>query len=646
MATLLIAALLISVQSISSLEHAQSVSLLQQSSTVLQKKLSTLHVVTSQDPTQALPQIDDMTSVVSSAAASKSSMRVVASEHGALAQIAVLVLLGITAAVQLTTSGKGLASAVLLSLCCAASFGADHFTIALASDLTKSTCAFMAMKFVVEALISLALHFLWQNLQTGYQEELEAAQKAAWQGQLSAIMSGVLVGVAQVFAIMAFSLENGAQGPLTAVMCSQVFFVAIFFRFYAQEELTWGQLAGVLCIMLGTTFMGLKFGDSGRTNPKALFFAIMALAGYSASCISCRLAGSSGLKARPAVVARLLSVGIPGLVTWTICAVLGQFPYRDSMVFISLPLDEFVSLLPLVILNSLADAQGTYCGQCAFAATKTHTFLLAAIFDMNSVVVLLLQAVVLGTQPSLVKLLSMAMVCAGCCALTLLATQDDTEAAQEPLLADRETHAPSHVLQNLETLSLWLVCGGIVALVAFCIFGNISGGRTPVSDPFGWHCVLMTLAFPCLCVLGRRCYKTSEEKSTQRTQHMWLMILAFIAAVSAYVCIRISDSQYGDFLGYNFTNHEWNELKHAIHSILGSAILCLMVAQAAIGISKKLMYSDQGLKGFTFHGDMGKLIIVLATVEMLLAIAMMEWDWMLKVSLVAMTMASCVFGVL
>lgn len=176
-------------------------------------------------------------------------------------------------------------------------------------------------------------------------------------------------------------------------------------------------------------------------------------------------------------------------------------------------------------------------------------------------------------------------------------------------------------------------CVAVVALVAVGMFGEVTGGGLPRHIAFPWHPVLMSLAFPCLMVLGRLSYLSNPDygpkaPECRRSLHGLIMVCAVLAALAGYRCIFIAHLPAKNFFGYDFKKGEWAEYRRVIHGWLGYLLLALMLAQAIFGARKWQVLKTKGQRTLTFHGTLGKVILLLGAVEVLVATSF--WGWSLK----------------
>merc|ERR1719321_1051233 len=105
------------------------------------------------------------------------------------------------------------------------------------------------------------------------------------------------------------------------------------------------------------------------------------------------------------------------------------------------------------------------------------------------------------------------------------------------------------------------------------------------------------------------------------------MALASVVALAGYLCIFMAHLAKKSFFGYQFDTQTWNpDSKRVAHSILGYIVLIALVFQACIGMKK---YSSE-TRILTFHGVLGKVVMVAGAVNMLLAILFWSWSTLTK----------------
>lgn len=193
---------------------------------------------------------------------------------------------------------------------------------------------------------------------------------------------------------------------------------------------------------------------------------------------------------------------------------------------------------------------------------------------------------------------------------------------------------------------------GTFVVFALATFGPVVGAQ-PGLDLFGWHPVLMTLAFCCLMPLGRWSYyiDTAQGFDTDKTRkaelrvlHRGFMTTATVSVVLGYVAIIASHIPTGVFFGYDFHNQAWKEGRRVAHVYVGYAAILLMLVQAFMGY-KKFEALKLGEKIFTFHGTLGKTVIILGAIDILLAIWFFKWDDDMKVLLAVLVMLTAAISV-
>jgi len=179
-------------------------------------------------------------------------------------------------------------------------------------------------------------------------------------------------------------------------------------------------------------------------------------------------------------------------------------------------------------------------------------------------------------------------------------------------------------------ISVIIVCIGIVVLVAAGMFSKMTGGGMSMTAWFGWHPVLMMLAFPCLMTAGRWSYACDdswgfEGKTSRRLLHGSLMGASSAVAMLGYLCIFMAHLAKHTFFGYDFATHKWSDQTWRIfHSIFGYIVLLAMLLQASVGVMKKLNL-DNGVRTMTFHGTLGRVVMVGGSLNA--AVAAVNWGW-------------------
>ena len=184
--------------------------------------------------------------------------------------------------------------------------------------------------------------------------------------------------------------------------------------------------------------------------------------------------------------------------------------------------------------------------------------------------------------------------------------------------------------------------------VAVCI-GMLAEGKgsvaTKLSTSFTWHPILMTLAFSCFMVLGRWAYVTDSlgDKVKQRPVHRAFMALGALFAMGGYAAIFVAHVQKPTFFGYNFHTRSWAVPTRVLHDLFGYGVLLLTLIQASMGL-QKLAKLSAGVKVFTFHGTLGKAIMLLASVQIVIACIIWPWATPLKILIGVLAVGAALFG--
>eukprot|EP00747_Dinoflagellata_sp_TGD_P192124 gnl/TRDRNA2_/TRDRNA2_56516_c0_seq1.p1 gnl/TRDRNA2_/TRDRNA2_56516_c0~~gnl/TRDRNA2_/TRDRNA2_56516_c0_seq1.p1 ORF type:complete len:232 (+),score=20.90 gnl/TRDRNA2_/TRDRNA2_56516_c0_seq1:105-800(+) len=186
-------------------------------------------------------------------------------------------------------------------------------------------------------------------------------------------------------------------------------------------------------------------------------------------------------------------------------------------------------------------------------------------------------------------------------------------------------------------MALAVDCGVLVSGLATPIavmYGMFAVSGLPTKVWFGWHPVLMSVAFSCLMFYGRWAYVGElwgPSKAVRRVIHLATMVLASVAMIMGYVAIFKAHWPKGQFFGYNFQQGKWEtDITRIAHGWIGYGIICLVVAQAAMGSLKLNRLQATGERTLTFHGSLGKMIMLAAGLNILLAVWFWGWTTSLK----------------
>mmetsp|Transcript_28201 Transcript_28201/g.52926 ORF Transcript_28201/g.52926 Transcript_28201/m.52926 type:complete len:220 (-) Transcript_28201:242-901(-) len=193
------------------------------------------------------------------------------------------------------------------------------------------------------------------------------------------------------------------------------------------------------------------------------------------------------------------------------------------------------------------------------------------------------------------------------------------------------------------------VIGALLAPISIIVglLSHMPGGGMKLSAPFAWHPILMSIAFPCLMVLGRWVYVTDliANKDQRRRLHRALMSLAALVALGGYAAMFKAHWPIKQYFGYNFTTHKWAVPARVIHDLIGYSVLALVLFQASIGFLKIANLQKQ-IKSFTFHGTLGKVIMMLSAVNIVVACVFWKWDLGYKILVAGLAIAATLLGVL
>mmetsp|Transcript_5990 Transcript_5990/g.13901 ORF Transcript_5990/g.13901 Transcript_5990/m.13901 type:complete len:225 (+) Transcript_5990:219-893(+) len=190
----------------------------------------------------------------------------------------------------------------------------------------------------------------------------------------------------------------------------------------------------------------------------------------------------------------------------------------------------------------------------------------------------------------------------------------------------------------------------LVATVTTAIFGNVQGGSQPLNGWFGWHPVLMTLAFGCLMPLGSIMQKVDRQlthldsKEDRRNAHRAFMSLAVFFMLLGYLCIFQAHRPVHKYLGYDFVKHEWAPWQRLVHIYCGYAAMTLALYQAVTGMLKIRNLSLHGTGSYKNHGKIGEFVLTLGLVAILMAISFWMWSTTLKLLIALLAILSVFIG--
>jgi len=192
-------------------------------------------------------------------------------------------------------------------------------------------------------------------------------------------------------------------------------------------------------------------------------------------------------------------------------------------------------------------------------------------------------------------------------------------------------------------IDVFLACCCVAAVLstATTVWGSLSP-----TVWFSWHPTMMVLSFGCLMPLGRWSYKAdpfwgADEKLDRRKRHAICMALSGLAATIGFLGIYVSHVQKKTLFGYRFATKEWAPTTHIAHCIFGYVILIAVFFQALVGMRKY----NSPLRILTFHGNLGKYIIVGGVLNILIALWFFSWTPIQKVRIAAFLAFTTCFAV-
>jgi len=184
-------------------------------------------------------------------------------------------------------------------------------------------------------------------------------------------------------------------------------------------------------------------------------------------------------------------------------------------------------------------------------------------------------------------------------------------------------------------------------LTAMGIWTHLQGGGIPISKWFGWHPVLMSAAFPFMMTIGRWSYVgfNLKDKGARRQLHRFAMSLSAVATCFGYLAIFMAHLPMRKFFGYDFNKSQWNpDWQRTVHSLFGYFVLFAVLCQAAMGMLKMSAVRKRGIRKFTFHGKLGKIIIWSGAANILLALLFWGWSAGMKTFMSALVVLTACFG--
>lgn len=182
-------------------------------------------------------------------------------------------------------------------------------------------------------------------------------------------------------------------------------------------------------------------------------------------------------------------------------------------------------------------------------------------------------------------------------------------------------------------MSVTLSClDGSVVFLAVAITGVVAAGMwtstlgsgLPLQMWFGWHPVLMTLAFLGCMTLGMWMHKSAGPGDEGRRAHAILMGTAVVIMIPGYLAVLIPHLPRGQAFGYDFKRGAWKEWRRVLHACLGHALVAAALLQALAGLAK-LRALGLGRRTLRFHGRLGRWLLGLAAANLALGAWLSAW---------------------
>lgn len=199
-------------------------------------------------------------------------------------------------------------------------------------------------------------------------------------------------------------------------------------------------------------------------------------------------------------------------------------------------------------------------------------------------------------------------------------------------------------------VTVCFVTVGAFGAFAFATFGPVDGAQTSL-DLFGWHPVLMALAFTCLMPLGRWCHHLENGNGLQsdkgpqvspRLLHRAFNMAATLAMLAGYVATVLTHWPQKVMLGYDFENEAWKEWRKVAHIYVGYATILLVFLLAFMGIRKMQHLRIGNL--CILHRSVGTAGVFLGAIDILLAIWFSKWSDEVKVLLGSLVILTSSIG--
>jgi drug/metabolite transporter (DMT)-like permease len=285
-------------------------------------------------------------------------------------------------------------------------FGMDNFFIAYAGSYLQAPSAHMALTFLFSCVLALITHIVLVAAFASYRSQVQAMLGSSKMVLIGVPMTGILIVLAELSACIGYSLDLPESGPHQALAACNVLIVAPFFYFTHGERMTRLQLCGMLAMLVGAISMAdfSKWEALQSNTLRGFFWLLVSMILFAISDITLRFTSTVGVPWQPRVLFMVLMMGVLGFP-------MSAIDHNRGNAF-----EEFgkePSLLVWPFLNALAGILGLLSCTIAFEAPEAPCGVLTAIVNANSVILVVLNKVILGYDPSLSKLAGAAIIMVG-----------------------------------------------------------------------------------------------------------------------------------------------------------------------------------------------------------------------------------------
>lgn len=327
---------------------------------------------------------------------------------------------------------------ILATISCVG-FGLDNFLMAYSSHYLRTPSAHAGVKFVFDGICALGVHCCCLFFRPAYRSQFQEFANSSWRVLMLTTLTGVFIAFGQLTGNIGFNLDTKESGPHQALACSTVLLVSPFFYYYSGEVLTSLQLLGCCAIIAGVTIMSdVNHWADNVVTRYAFQWVFVSMLFYAASVVTWRLAATSEtqLPWQPQV---LMIFGCVGLVGTVLCP--GYFHADSVKEYMQTP-----ALLLWPALNVSVSFLAMWSLQCALQRPEAAAGAITAVVDSNSLVMLTMNRLVLGLQPSFTKAAGMTVILFGC---MVVCSEDFVQKSERDLNKKRAGTHDSGAFQDM-----------------------------------------------------------------------------------------------------------------------------------------------------------------------------------------------------